>query len=194
MKAERPKVIASMIKSVPDDLRKSIADVLAQPGEKSPFLSLVGTPYARVGWSLRALDAPRDIWEALAKGRNVEVERFIVSHMDEARFASEASQWGKITPTFKELQELSMAGTDYEAVYGGLCDMFEAATGEAGFFGSWGHGVGYWKSRPWGASAEGFAEILEMLASPDPGAARILDKYLPTARDFVLHVISEGLQ
>lgn len=194
MKAERPKVIASMIKSVPDDLRKSIADVLAQPGEKSPFLSLIGTPYARVGWSLRALDAPRDIWEALAKGRNIEVERFIVSRTDEVRFASEAAQWEKITPTFKELQELSMAGTDYEAVYGGLCDMFEAATGEAGFFGSWGHGVGYWKSRPWGASAEGFAEILEMLASPDPGAARILDKYLPTARDFVLHVISEGLQ
>lgn len=194
MKAERPKVIASMVKSIPDDVRKSIADVLAQPGEKSPFLSLIGTPYSRVGRSLRALDAPRDIWDALVKGRNVEVERFIVSHMDEARFAYEASQWGKITPTFKELQELSMAGTDYEAVYGGLCDMFEAATGEAGFFGSWGHGVGYWKSRPWGASAEGFAEILEMLASPDPGAARILDKYLPTARDFVLHVISEGLQ
>lgn len=38
---------------------------------------------------------------------------------------------------------------------------------------------------------EAFSEILEMLSSPNDNARKILDKYLPTARDFVLDLIKE---
>ena len=62
------------------------------------------------------------------------------------------------------------------------------------FFGNLGHGSRYWRGRDGetNKSAEAFAEILEMLSSPNDNGRELLEKYLPTSRDFVLDLIKEA--
>lgn len=93
------------------------------------------------------------------------------------------------SPTMAALRDELKAVGDEEAVLGGFSDMFEAATRER-ILGRWGHSVEYW-SDPVHPGTEAWAEILEMLASPEPGARRVLDKYLARPRDYVLKSIEE---
>lgn len=94
------------------------------------------------------------------------------------------------SPTMAALRDELKAVGDEEVVFGGFSDMFEAATGKRDLLGRWGHGVAYW-SDPENPCTEAWAEILEMLASPEPGARRVLDKYLARPRDYVLKSIEE---
>ena len=79
-------------------------------------------------------------------------------------------------------------------MFGVFSDMFEAGTGKENIFGSLGHGSRYWRGRDGEAnkSVEAFAEILEMLSSPNDNGRELLEKYLPTSRDFVLDLIKEA--
>ena len=92
-----------------------------------------------------------------------------------------------MTKPMRELKELAKGSRSINSI----SDMFEAATGIPGIFDDFGHGFGYWAFSPDRKSGEAFAEILEMIGSDEEGTRKILDKYLPTARDFVLDLIKE---
>lgn len=97
------------------------------------------------------------------------------------------------SPTMAALRDELKAVGDEKAVFGSFSDMFEAATGQKDLLGTWGHGVGYWND-PENPGTEAWAEILEMLASPEPGARRVLDKYLARPLDYVLQSIEEAAE
>lgn len=98
----------------------------------------------------------------------------------------------KFSPTLQSfINELKDVG-DEAAVLGGVSDMFEAVTRKPGFISSWGHGVSYWLGNKENPGTEAWAEIMEMMGSPSPGASRIIEKYLKNARDYVLDLIKEA--
>ena len=97
-----------------------------------------------------------------------------------------------MSPAMKDLLELTNEADDKKAIYGSISDMFEGATHRPGVFGDYGHGDGYWGLDNEKACAEAFAEILEMMGSPSPKKDYILDKYLPTAKEFVLEIVKEA--
>ena len=93
-----------------------------------------------------------------------------------------------MTKPVRELKELAREAGSINSI----SDMFEAATDIPGFFDDFGHGYGYWAFSPDRKSGEAFAEILEMIGSDEKGTMKILDKYMPTAREFVLDLINEA--
>ena len=136
--------------------------------------------------------APKEVFEAIAKGNDKVALDFLLEKVETSLSKNTLLEIDRYSKSFRELLDVVKEADDEEAIFGGISDMFEAATGHPGSFVKWGHGERYWREDYSNASAEAFAEILEILGSPSPKKNYILDKYLPTARDFVLDAINEA--
>lgn len=139
---------------------------------------------------LEKLKAGPDVWAAIEDGNIGHAVSQLLPRLDLKSNAKAAVKVDRRSIFVTSVNDDLLAAGDLSAIRSSFSDMVEAATGNTGYFGTAGHGAKYWRDDiENAASTEAFAEILEMLASPSPGAARILNKYLPTARDFVLAVI-----
>lgn len=197
-KSERPDVIKNMLKAVSKETRTALSEALADhAGNKHLWSKAIITTTRDE--NVKILQnvlynsyAPREIWEALAKGENKKVVDYIVENLSYGANRAQSVAIDKMTPAMKELLELTNEAADEKAIYGSISDMFEGATHRPGVFGDYGHGAGYWGLDNEKACAEAFAEILEMMGSPSPKKDYILDKYLPTAKEFVLEIVKEA--
>lgn len=197
-KAERPEMFRELLKGIPKSTREELSRVMA---DNSTFL-LDWLNIVRKGHEderIRALNiallnsaAPREIFEAIAKGNDKVVLEFLLEKTETMMSRSSLLEIDKYSKSFRELLAVVKEADDEEAIFGSISDMFEAATGHAESFGRYGHGERYWREDYSNASTEAFAEILEILGSPSKKKNYILDKYLPTARDFVLDAIKEA--
>ena len=197
-KAERPEMFRELLKGIPKSTREELSRVMADTSTfRWDWLNIVRKGHEDE--RIRALNiallntgAPREIFEAIAKGNDKVVLEFLLEKTETMMTRSSLLEIDKYSKSFRELLAVVKEADDEEAIFGGISDMFEAATGHAGAFGGWGHGERYWRKDKIQASTEAFAEILEILGSPSPKKNYILDKYLPTARDFVLDAIKEA--
>lgn len=193
--AQRPKVVLAALKNIPrstlDAWREILSDQsrgqyymiwdMARKAESVEVKRLV-SHFQHLGFSQVQL-------KELVDGDVEKVADYITQELTKSGNARTRYFFNKQTQAYKELYDL--AGTDdSHAVLDALGDMFEAATRVPDSFSQAGHGVRCWRD-PENASVEAFAEILEMMGSSNPGAARILDRYLPQAKAFVLHIIKE---
>ena len=137
--------------------------------------------------SLFNSDAGDDVIKSLAAGNTKKSIEHLAVALNNPDYDQFFSMVDSMTRPMRELKELAKGSRSINSI----SDMFEAATGIPGIFDDFGHGFGYWAFSPDRKSGEAFAEILEMLSSPNDNARKILDKYLPTARDFVLDLIKE---
>lgn len=196
-KSERPDAIKNILKAVSKETRAALSEALADnAGNKYLWSKAIITTTSDE--NVKILQnvlynsyAPREIWEALAKGENKKVVDYIVENLSYGANRAQSVAIDKMTPAMKELLELTNEAEDTKAVYGSISDMFEGATRRPGVFGDYGHGAGYWGLDNEKACAEAFAEILEIMGSPSPKKDYILDKYLPTAKEFVLDIVKE---
>lgn len=138
--------------------------------------------------SLFNSDAGDDIIKSLAAGNTKKSIEHLAVALNNPDYESVFSMVDSMTKPMRELKELAK-GTRSVNV---LSDMFEAATGIPGIFDDFGHGYVYWAMNPDRKSGEAFAELLEMIGSDEKGTKKILDKYMPTAREFVLDLIKEA--
>ena len=138
--------------------------------------------------SLFNSDAGDDVIKSLAVGNTKKSIEHLAVALDNPDYESVFKMVDSMTKPMRELKELARGAGSINA----LSDMFEAATGIPGIFDDFGHGFGYWAFSPDRKSGEAFAEILEMIGSDEKGTRKILDKYLPTSRDFVLDLIKEA--
>lgn len=140
---------------------------------------------------LEKLKAGPDVWAAIEDGNIGHAVSQLLPRLDLKSNAKAAVKVDRRSIFVTSVNDDLLAADDLFVIRSSFSDMVEAATGNTGYFGTAGHGAKYWRDDiENAASTEAFAEILEMLASPSPGAARILiNKYLPTARDFVFAVI-----
>jgi len=197
-KAERPEMFRELLKGIPKSTREELSRVMADTSTfRWDWLNIVRKGHEDE--RIRALNiallnsaAPREIFDAIAKGNDKAVLEFLLEKTETMMSRSSLLEIDKYSKAFRELLEVAKEADDEEAIFGGLSDMFEAATGHAGAFGRYGHGERYWREDKVQASTEAFAEILEILGSPSKKKNYILDKYLPTARDFVLDAIKEA--
>ena len=197
-KAERPEMFRELLKGIPKSTREELSRVMADTSTfRWDWLNIVRKGHEDE--RIRALNiallnsaAPREIFEAIAKGNDKVVLEFLLEKTETMMSKSSLLEIDKYSKSFRELLAVVKEADDEEAIFGGISDMFEAATGHAGSFGRWGHGERYWREDYSNASTEAFAEILEILGSPSKKKNYILDKYLPTARDFVLDAIKEA--
>ena len=137
--------------------------------------------------SLFNSDAGDDVIKSLAAGNTKKSIEHLAVALNNPDYESIFKMVDSMTKPMRELKELAKGTRSINAI----SDMFEAATGIPGIFDDFGHGFGYWAFSPDRKSGEAFAEILEMIGSDEEGTMKILDKYLPTARDFVLDLIKE---
>jgi hypothetical protein len=197
-KAERPEMFRELLKGIPKSTREELSRVMADTSTfRWDWLNIVRKGHEDE--RIRALNiallnsaAPREIFEAIAKGNDKAVLEFLLEKTETMMSRSSLLEIDKYSKAFRDLLAVVKEADDEEAIFGGISDMFEAATGHAGSFGRWGHGERYWRESATNASTEAFAEILEILGSPSKKKNYILDKYLPTARDFVLEAIKEA--
>lgn len=203
-KAERPEMFRVLLKGITKEAREEISRILSENSSSIRDWGITwklrnalanGHPDDRI----RALNiallnsaAPIEIFEAIAKGNDKAVLEFLLEKTESSLSKGTLLEIDKYSKAFRELLEVAKEADDEEAIFGGISDMFEAATGHAGSFGRYGHGERYWREDYSNASTEAFAEILEILGSPSKKKNYILDKYLPTARDFVLDAIKEA--
>lgn len=138
--------------------------------------------------SLFNSDAGDDVIKSLAAGNTKRSIEHLAVALNNPDYESVFSMVDSMTKPMRELKELAK-GTRSVNV---LSDMFEAATGIPGIFDDFGHGYVYWAMAPDRKSGEAFAELLEMIGSDEKGTKKILDKYMPTAREFVLDLIKEA--
>ncbi len=137
--------------------------------------------------SLFNSDAGDDVIKSLAAGNTKKSIEHLSVALNNPDYESIFKMVDSMTKPMRELKELAKGSRSINSI----SDMFEAATGIPGIFDDFGHGFGYWAFSPDRKSGEAFAEILEMIGSDEKGTRKILDKYLPTARDFVLDLIKE---
>ena len=137
--------------------------------------------------SLFNSDAGDDVIKSLAAGNTKKSIEHLAVALNNPDYEQFFSMVDSMTRPMRELKELAKGSRSINSI----SDMFEAATGIPGIFDDFGHGFGYWAFSPDRKSGEAFAEILEMIGSDEKGTRKILDKYLPTARDFVLDLIKE---
>lgn len=137
--------------------------------------------------SLFNSDAGDDVIKSLAAGNTKKSIEHLAVALNNPDYEQVFSMVDSMTKPMRELKELAKGSRSINSI----SDMFEAATGIPGIFDDFGHGFGYWAFSPDRKSGEAFAEILEMIGSEEKGTRKILDKYLPTARDFVLDLIKE---
>lgn len=138
--------------------------------------------------SLFNSDAGDDVIKSLAAGNTKRSIEHLAVALNNPDYESVFEMVDSMTKPMRELKELAK-GTRSVNV---LSDMFEAATGIPGIFDDFGHGYVYWAMSPDRKSGEAFAELLEMIGSDEKGTKKILDKYMPTAREFVLDLIKEA--
>ena len=137
--------------------------------------------------SLFNSDAGYDVIKSLAVGNTKISIEHLAAALNNPDYENVFSMVDSMTKPMRELKELAKGTRSINS----LADMFEAATGIPGIFDDFGHGYGYWEFSPDRKSGEAFAEILEMIGSDENGTMKILDKYMPTAREFVLDLIKE---
>lgn len=137
--------------------------------------------------SLFNSDAGDDVIKSLDAGNTKKSIEHLAVALNNPDYEQVFSMVDSMTKPMRELKELAKGSRSINSI----SDMFEAATGIPGIFDDFGHGFGYWAFSPDRKSGEAFAEILEMIGSEEKGTRKILDKYLPTARDFVLDLIKE---
>lgn len=197
-KAERPEMFRELLKGIPKSTREELSRVMADTSTfRWDWLNIVRKGHEddrirALNIALLNSEAPREIFEAIAKGNDKVVLEFLLEKTETMMSKSSLLEIDKYSKSFRELLAVAKEADDEEAIFGGISDMFEAATGHAGSFGRYGHGERYWREDYSNASTEAFAEILEILGSPSKKKNYILDKYLPTARDFVLDAIKEA--
>ena len=197
-KAERPEMFRELLKGIPKSTREELSRVMADTSTfRLDWLNIVrkGHEDERIralNIALLNTEAPREIFEAIAKGNDKAVLEFLLEKTESSLSKGTLLEIDKYSKAFRELLAVAKEADDEEAIFGGISDMFEAATGHAESFGRYGHGERYWREDYSNASTEAFAEILEILGSPSKKKNYILDKYLPTARDFVLDAIKEA--
>ena len=197
-KAERPEMFSELLKGIPKSTREELSRVMADSSTfRWDWLNIVRKGHEddrirALNIALLNTGAPREIFDAIAKGNDKVVLEFLLEKTETMMTRSSLLEIDKYSKSFRELLAVVKEADDEEAIFGGISDMFEAATGHAGAFGGWGHGERYWRKDKVQASTEAFAEILEILGSPSKKKNYILDKYLPTARDFVLDAIKEA--
>lgn len=138
--------------------------------------------------SLFNSDAGDDVIKSLAAGNTKRSIEHLAVALNNPDYEGVFKMVDSMTKPMRELKELARGAGSINA----LSDMFEAATGIPGIFDDFGHGFGYWAFSPDRKSGEAFAEILEMIGSDEKGTRKILEKYLPTSRDFVLDLIKEA--
>lgn len=138
--------------------------------------------------SLFNSDAGDDVIKSLAVGNTKKSIEHLAVALNNPDYEGVFKMVDSMTKPMRELKELAREAGSINA----LSDMFEAATGIPGIFDDFGHGFGYWAFSPDRKSGEAFAEILEMLSSPNDNGRELLEKYLPTSRDFVLDLIKEA--
>ena len=138
--------------------------------------------------SLFNSDAGDDVIKSLAVGNTKKSIEHLAVALNNPDYEGVFKMVDSMTKPMRELKELARGSGSINA----LSDMFEAATGIPGIFDDFGHGFGYWAFSPDRKSGEAFAEILEMIGSDEKGTRKILEKYLPTSRDFVLDLIKEA--
>lgn len=138
--------------------------------------------------SLFNSDAGDDVIKSLAVGNTKKSIEHLAVALNNPDYEGVFKMVDSMTKPMCELKELARGAGSINA----LSDMFEAATGIPGIFDDFGHGFGYWAFNPDMKSGEAFAELLEMIGSDEKGTMKILDKYMPTAREFVLDLIKEA--
>ena len=197
--AERKDTVKRLLKEIPNECKTALKDVLNK-ADSSRYDWIMAVrksarnmdDYSKVITVVGAIE-DKSMFEALVNGENSKLVDYIIERLERREFAGNLTAVDRYSKTLNGLVELSKKGGDENSVYGALSDMFEAGTGIQNYFGIYGHGSRYWKGFDGDSNkcTEAFAEILEMLSSPNDNARKILDKYLPTARDFVLDLIKE---
>lgn len=197
--AERKDTVKRLLKEIPKECRTALKDALNSAGSsRYDWIMAVRKSaknmddYSKVITVVGAIE-DKSMFEALVNGESSKLVDYILERLERREFAGNLTAVDRYSKTLNGLVELSKKGGDEQSVYGALSDMFEAGTGIQNYFGIYGHGSRYWRGFDGDSNkcTEAFAEILEMLSSPNDNARKILDKYLPTARDFVLDLIKE---
>ena len=197
--AERKDTVKRLLKEIPKECKTALKDALNRAGSsRYDWIMAVRKSaknmddYSKVITVVGAIE-DKSMFEALVNGENSKLVDYILERLERREFAGNLTAIDRYSKTLNGLVELSKKGGDEHSVYGALSDMFEAGTGIQNYFGIYGHGSRYWRGFDGDSNkcTEAFAEILEMLSSPNDNARKILDKYLPTARDFVLDLIKE---
>jgi SPP1 gp7 family putative phage head morphogenesis protein len=197
--AERKDTVKRLLKEIPKECKTALKDAMNKAGS-SRYDWIIAVrksaknmdDYRKVITVVGAIE-DKSMFEALVNGENSKLVDYILERLERREFAGNLTAVDRYSKTLNGLVELSKKGGDEQSVYGALSDMFEAGTGIQNYFGIYGHGSRYWRGFDGDSNkcTEAFAEILEMLSSPNDNARKILDKYLPTARDFVLDLIKE---
>lgn len=197
--AERKDTVKRLLKEIPKECKTALKDALNKAGS-SRYDWIIAVrksaknmdDYSKVITVVGAIE-DKSMFEALVNGENSKLVDYILERLERREFAGNLTAVDRYSKTLNGLVELSKKGGDEQSVYGALSDMFDAGTGIQNYFGIYGHGSRYWRGFDGDSNkcTEAFAEILEMLSSPNDNARKILDKYLPTARDFVLDLIKE---
>lgn len=197
--AERKDTVKRLLKEIPKECKTALKDALNK-ADSSRYDWIMAVrksaknmeDYSKVITVVGAIE-DKSMFEALVNGENSKLVDYILERLERREFAGNLTAVDRYSKTLNGLVELSKKGGDENSVYGALSDMFEAGTGIQNYFGIYGHGSRYWRGFDGDSNkcTEAFAEILEMLSSPNNNARKILDKYLPTARDFVLDLIKE---
>ncbi len=198
--AERKDTVKRLLKEIPKECKTALKDALNKAGSsRYDWIMAVRKSaknmddYSKVITVVGAIE-DKSMFEALVNGESSKLVDYIIERLERREFAGNLTAVDRYSKTLNGLVELSKKGGDEQSVYGALSDMFEAGTGIQNYFGKYGHGSRYWRGFDGDSNkcTEAFAEILEMLSSPNQNARKILDKYLPTARDFVLDLIKEA--
>ena len=197
--AERKDTVKRLLKEIPKECKTALKDALNSAGS-SRYDWIIAVrksaknmdEYRKVITVVGAIE-DKSMFEALVNGESSKLVDYILERLERREFAGNLTAVDRYSKTLNGLVEMSKKGGDEQSVYGALSDMFEAGTGIQNYFGKYGHGSRYWRGFDGEGNkcTEAFAEILEMLSSPNDNARKILDKYLPTARDFVLDLIKE---
>jgi hypothetical protein len=197
--AERKDTVKRLLKEIPNECKTALKDVLNK-ADSSRYDWIMAVrksaknmdDYSKVITVVGAIE-DKSMFEALVNGENSKLVDYILERLERREFAGNLTAVDRYSKTLNGLVEMSKKGGDEHSVYGALSDMFEAGTGIQNYFGIYGHGSRYWRGFDGDSNkcTEAFAEILEMLSSPNDNARKIIDKYLPTARDFVLDLIKE---
>ena len=200
VKAERLDTIKSLVKSIPNESRAAIAESLKAEGSwrydwiRAAIGKVNDIETHRKTMAILGALENREMFEALANGKTNIVSDYVLSRIERYENPANLTTIDKFSKTLTDLVKETKKGGDEDSVFGAFSDMFEAGTGKENIFGNLGHGSRYWRGRDGESnkSVEAFAEILEMLSSPNDNGRELLEKYLPTSRDFVLDLIKEA--
>lgn len=198
--AERKDTVKRLLKEIPKECKTALKDALNK-ADSSRYDWIMAVrksaknmeDYSKVITVVGAIE-DKSMFEALVNGENSKLVDYILERLERREFAGNLTAVDSYSKTLTDLVKETKKGGDEDSVFGAFSDMFEAGTGKENFFGNLGHGSRYWRGRDGDSNkcTEAFAEILEMLSSPNDNGRELLEKYLPTSRDFVLDLIKEA--